>query len=279
MAKNSTGERLDTRALGPVMLEHLHRYALVLDAVRNKRVLDVACGEGYGAALLAGTAASVTGADADAETIALAQVKYRQPNLGFVRADITALPFSDGEFDVVVSFETLEHVANHDAVLTELKRVLKPKGLLIISTPNKEEYSDNRDFANPFHVKELTAAGFEALLSAHFAHRRYWMQDCALVSLVCSADDACLRTNFTGNFTAVRQTDPLRPLYLIALASQQPLTVSLPSGLFRNDRLSRQYFEEERDSAKATASYKLGHFLLWPVKKLHSLFRKNPAGS
>lgn len=273
MSKKNTGERLDTRALGPVMLEHLHRYAMVVDIVRNKTVLDIACGEGYGAALMASSAASVVGADADAGTIAEAAKKYRQPNLNFQQADITSLPFKDASFDAIVCFETLEHVAEHDAVLTELKRVLKPDGFLIISTPNREEYSDKREFSNPFHVKELTVEEFKQLIQHHFTHSSFWLQECLLASIIYNEEDKRLEENFTGDFTTVSKTTGIRPVYSIALASNQPLNFSLPAGLFRNDRLTQRYLHEERDSAKATASYKLGHLLLWPVKKIFSIFQ------
>ncbi|HUC80559.1 MAG TPA: methyltransferase domain-containing protein [Flavisolibacter sp.] len=277
MHKKSTGERLDTRALGPVMLEHLHRYALVVDIVCNKTVLDIACGEGYGSALMSSTAASVVGADADAETVAEAAKNYHHPNLSFRQANITALPFDDTAFDAVICFETLEHVEDHEAVLAELKRVLKPDGFLIISTPNREEYSDKREFSNPFHVKELTVKEFKHLVQQHFAYSRFWLQECLMASIVYNEDDKRLEESFTGDFTAIRKTPGIRPVYSIALAANKPLNFGLPAGLFRNDVLTQRYLQEERDSAKLTASYRLGHFLLWPVKKIFSIFQSKSA--
>ena len=273
MSKKSSEERIDTRALGPVMLEHLHRYAIVLDVVYNKTVLDIACGEGYGSSLMASTAASVIGADAAADTIAAATKKYKQPNLRFTEANILSLPFEAATFDAVICFETLEHVAEHKSALAELKRVLKPEGFLIISTPNREEYSERREFSNPFHVKELTIEEFRQLISQHFAYSHYWLQECLLASVIYHEESKKLEQSFTGDFTAISKTPAIRPVYSISLASNEPLTFNLPSGLFRNDNLTRRYFEEERESAKATASYKLGHILLWPIKKIFSIFR------
>src|SRR5262245_31216724 len=106
-----TGERFVPGAAGEIWYEHWHRYHFAASLVAGREVLDVACGEGYGSALLARSAAQVTGADIAPAAISHARGRYAgQPNLAFCEADCAALPFADGSFDVVVSFETIEHI-------------------------------------------------------------------------------------------------------------------------------------------------------------------------
>ena len=147
-----TGERYLPEVAGQVALEHVHRYLCARAYCQGKAVLDVASGEGYGSALLAVTAERVIGVDLAAEAVAHAQARYRRPNLEFRQGSCIAIPLPDASFDVVVSFETIEHIDQHEAMLAEIKRVLKPDGLLIISSPEKREYSDSPNYKNAFHV-------------------------------------------------------------------------------------------------------------------------------
>ncbi len=119
--------------------------------------------------MLAESAASVEGVDISTQAIGHAQQRYGQlPGVGFQAADCTALPFADNEFDRVVSFETLEHLAAQDELLAEFRRVLKPDGFLILSSPDKASYSDGQETVNEFHVKELYRDELEALVGRHF---------------------------------------------------------------------------------------------------------------
>src|SRR4029079_919113 len=104
-----TGERYVPGTTGEIAHEHWHRYAFVRAFVAGRRVLDVACGEGYGSALLCDTAAHVTGVDIDTRTLAHARATYAgRANLAFVEGSAAALPLPDPCVDVVVSFETIE---------------------------------------------------------------------------------------------------------------------------------------------------------------------------
>ena len=128
-----TGERFTPECEREIWYEHMHRYAFASLWSRGADILDAACGEGYGAALLAGQAASVTGVDISAEAIGHARRRYGHlENLSFETADCTRLPFADGAFDQVVSFETLEHLAEQEALLAEFRRVLRPGGFLML---------------------------------------------------------------------------------------------------------------------------------------------------
>lgn len=184
-----TGERfIPGEAEGDIELEHLHRYSLVCELAKGKRILDVASGEGYGSAMLAAHAAEVTGVDISEDAIRHASDKYVVPNLRFVHGSCSALPLPDAAVDMVVSFETLEHHDQHEAMMREIKRVLQPGGLLVISSPDKLEYSDKPGYVNEFHIKELYRCEFQELLTRHFAHYRLYGQRVAYGSVVLSED-------------------------------------------------------------------------------------------
>jgi ubiquinone/menaquinone biosynthesis C-methylase UbiE len=153
-----TGERFLPGCTGEIAYEHWHRYAFARRFVAARRVLDAACGEGYGSALLGTAAAGVVGVDIDKDTVAEASRRYsRLPQVSFVGGSCTALPLPDASFDAVVSFETIEHVgaADQPRMIAEFSRVLKPDGLLILSSPNKRLYRDARNYVNDFHIPQI----------------------------------------------------------------------------------------------------------------------------
>jgi 2-polyprenyl-3-methyl-5-hydroxy-6-metoxy-1,4-benzoquinol methylase len=184
-----TGERFTPECQREIWYEHFHRYVLAARWCANKRTLDAACGEGYGSALLAGSAASVEGVDISEQAIAHARQRYGQmESIGFHIADCTTLPFDDNEFDRVVSFETLEHLEAHDELLAEFRRVLKPDGFLILSSPDKATYSDEQNTVNEYHVKELYRNELEALIQRHFPAHRLLGQKLMFHSAIWSMD-------------------------------------------------------------------------------------------
>jgi ubiquinone/menaquinone biosynthesis C-methylase UbiE len=170
-----TGERfLPWIREAVIAYEHLHRYAYASKIAKGKRVLDLACGEGYGSRILAGTATSVVGVDIDENAIAHASAKYGLTNLQFISGSITAVPIHDDRsFDVVVCFEAIEHIEDQDSLLSEVKRLLTPGGVFIVSTPNKAVYHDEPSYENPFHVKELYFEEFRDLLSRYFGNLQF----------------------------------------------------------------------------------------------------------
>lgn len=166
---------------GRIAYEHLHRYALCREYVAGKRVLDLACGTGYGTAILGSTGAEVTGVDISADAIKIARRRNTGDNVKFLIADCFDLPFESGSFDVVVANEMIEHVAEHDGLLQEARRVLAPGGLLLASTPNKPVYHRFKT-PNIFHVSEMEMPEFQRLLDRHFRHVRLTGLRMALVS-------------------------------------------------------------------------------------------------
>jgi SAM-dependent methyltransferase len=142
---------------------HEIAYRFALPYVAGKGVLEVGCGEGYGTALLAGEAAGIVGVDYDALTTAHAATTY--PQARFVRANLAALPMPSESVDVVATLQVIEHVWNHREFVGECLRVLRPGGLLFVTTPNRLTFSPGLDEpVNPFHTKEFTAGDLSELL-------------------------------------------------------------------------------------------------------------------
>ena len=184
-----TGERYTPETGGGVRYEHLHRYAIALQYVQGKQVLDLASGEGYGSYHLSKVAASVVGVDIDEAAVSHAQQRYdQQPNLRYRVGNCTQIPLDDRSVDVVVSFETIEHHDQHEQMMCEIKRVLKPDGLLIISSPNKKTYSEDLGNHNHFHIKELYLEEFNDLLLASFSQVKLYGQKLLTGSVIMPLD-------------------------------------------------------------------------------------------
>lgn len=163
------GERLVPGATSPDEFAcHLSRYLFSVDHVQDRTVLDAATGPGYGAYFLATRGAKrVIGVDRSTEAIAFACSMYAVDNARYVVMDVERMGFGADTFDVVVSFETSEHVSDVQAFVAEIARVLKASGVAIISTPNRKFYSD-MGLTNEFHLSEMNAGAFMALLEANF---------------------------------------------------------------------------------------------------------------
>jgi len=158
-------------------LEHINRYQFALKFVKSKTVLDVACGTGYGSNYLTKEAKEVVGVDISNDAINYAKNNYIKPNLNFYNGDAINLPFLDESFDVIVSFETIEHIRKYDKFLNECWRVLRNGGLFICSTPNKKISSPHTKLPlNPFHVKEFYIDEFYELLDRYFVDTRLYGQ-------------------------------------------------------------------------------------------------------
>ncbi|MGV7118372.1 methyltransferase domain-containing protein [Paenibacillus kyungheensis] len=174
-----TGERyVPNKVFGEIEVEHKQRYHAILDLVKNKKVLDAACGEGYGTNLISQRAEFVWGIDISEDSIQWANEAYHSTNIEFKVSDIKSLPISDHSVDVVVSFETIEHVDEQaqKKFLSEIKRVLKHDGILIMSTPDKRLYSDVVGFTNKFHIKEFYDHEFQNFLESDFKYTHMFRQ-------------------------------------------------------------------------------------------------------
>jgi len=162
-----------TTAWDLYQIEHRQRYDWAVKYCVDRRVLDVACGVGYGSEILqTAGAASVVGVDLVFEAIssnreAIGSRGHAQPL--FTNADAGRLPFADGSFDVVVSFETIEHLPQPELLLQEIQRVLKSDGVCICSSPNRDfqPFAGTKEL-NPFHISEMSFAEFDQLFTKYF---------------------------------------------------------------------------------------------------------------
>lgn len=166
-----TGERVvPGRVDADLWNEHYARYLFASRFARGERVLDLGCGAGYGAALMAESAVSVTGIDLSAEAVEYARTQYNRANLQFRTASCTATGLPDASFDLITAFEIIEHLDDWPKLLSEVRRMLAPDGQFFVSTPNKHYYGEAREGAgaNPYHVHEFELAEFEAALRDMF---------------------------------------------------------------------------------------------------------------
>jgi SAM-dependent methyltransferase/uncharacterized protein YeeX (DUF496 family) len=174
-----TGERLiPGRVDKNLYHEHLARYLFAGHYVKDKMVLDFGCGSGYGSDVLkkAG-AAKVVGIDISTDAVEYAQAHYGGDDIEFIAADCRKTPFLDNHFDLVISFEVLEHIEDYKAYLAEARRILRKDGFFLVSTPNKKTYTDEREgFRNPFHVREFYLDEFVELLKEYFPHSEIYGQ-------------------------------------------------------------------------------------------------------
>jgi SAM-dependent methyltransferase len=138
-------------------------YAAIAPDCSGGIVLEAGCGEGYGADLLAGTARRVLALDYDVATVE--HVARRYPRVAAARANLVALPVASASVDAVVSLQVIEHLWEQERFLAECRRVLRPGGRLLVSTPNRLTFSPGRDTPlNPFHTRELAPDELEGLV-------------------------------------------------------------------------------------------------------------------
>lgn len=215
-----TGERYTPEIGGSIELEHIHRYLLAKQLVAGKTVLDIACGEGYGSALLAEKADHVYGVDIARDAVEHARKRYTSANLEFLHGSCTDIPLPSASIDVIVSFETIEHHAEHDAMLREFLRVLKATGVLVISSPDKLECTDKTRIVNPHHVKELYHNEFTELMLRYFKNFHLYGQRVLHASAIFCENGASKLRNYNIVNDQKNGTAGIpNPMFHIAVAS------------------------------------------------------------
>ena len=221
-----TGERMILNRMNKnTEIEHLCRYKYAKQFVKGKRVLDAACGSGYGSKMLAEKAESVIGIDISEETIQYACDNYLTSNVEFMVGSIEKLLFEDNFFDVVVSFETIEHVNEQiqNSFLKEIKRVLKDDGILIMSTPDKKLFTDERSGKpSEFHVKEFYKEDFLKFLYKEFKYVEFKRQFYAKVNCIVGDENYASIDGFENE-----------GMYLIAIAYNCKQIKNVESHIFK----------------------------------------------
>jgi 2-polyprenyl-3-methyl-5-hydroxy-6-metoxy-1,4-benzoquinol methylase len=256
-----TGERLIPEVISEDTFLHLHRYAIAFDYIIDKEVVDIACGEGYGSFLMSKYAKNVTGIDIDEDTIINANSKYKNNNLSYLQGDVSKIPLQTSTIDVVVSFETIEHTTMHNEMMQEIKRVLKPDGLLIMSSPDKKNYSDKRGFNNQFHVKELYLEEFENLIKKYFKYDKMLFQRYFHGSMVFSEGNIEKITEFRGDFDKIDEFDFFDSMiFNIALASDDEIDFNKNASVFDATNFVTEVFNSK--------TYKLANIIAKPFRYL-----------
>lgn len=269
MKKNWTGERLETFIYSRDAIEHLHRYSIMNYYIDGKVVLDIACGEGYGSNIMSSKAKFVYGVDIDEITVNAAKSKYKQQNLEYSIGDVTNISFNDDTFDVVVSFETIEHHDKHDEMMKEINRVLKPNGIFIISTPDKLFYSDKTNFKNKFHVKELYKNEFVKLVSNFFSNSQLLTQQYTSgVSVIQEEIFSSELTFFSGDYDSIHVKN-INPMYLIIIASNTDFAFQKTSIFDGGELIEKQL----KEYIYTSNSYRLGALLLSPLKFIKKIIK------
>lgn len=250
-----TGERYLPERAGEISYEHWHRYAFARGLGKHRAVLDVACGEGYGASLLSETADSVIGVDICCAAVVHAKNRYaHRPNLHFLAASCDRLPFAAASFDLAISFETIEHIATQQEFVAELARVLRPGGLLLLSSPNKRLYSDAPGYHNQYHVRELYRDQLEELLRAPFPHRAWFGQKLLFHSTIWPENRSVAASEYllaAGAEVTAGTCPATEPMYYIVACSRD--RALLPAALDRlslftdsSETIYRDYLEQTR---------------------------------
>lgn len=241
-----SGERLLTSWAHVSVAEHLHRYAVALSLADGKQALDIASGEGYGSALLGARARRVLGIDRSAAAAAHAAQKYATPTVSFAQGDATCIPCPTASFDLVVSFETIEHLLDQDRMLSEIRRVLRPDGVLVMSSPERANHGDKDGYVNEYHVRELYGAEFLALISRHFPHVTHLQQQVLSCSALwpAAAREECPEV-YTGNFSGFTVLRTLRkPAFHVVLAGNAPVAAP-PASLFDGTDWAEAYLQRQ----------------------------------
>ena len=170
----NTGERMIPEAHNNTLVygEHISRYRAAMDIVKNKVVLDIASGSGYGSQMLADSATYVYGVDVSDAAIEYAKGQYSSKNLKYIVGSAERIPLEENSVDVVTTFETIEHVKDYDKFMSEIARVLKPDGIAIISTPNDPEFAEG----NHFHLHEFVRDELLSLTHKYFKNTKEFFQ-------------------------------------------------------------------------------------------------------
>ncbi len=246
--------------------EHLARYHFASRLARSKRVLDAGCGAGYGSALLAQDALEVFGVDLKTEAVAYARAHYSEPNLFFAQGSCAALPLASASLDLIVAFEVIEHIAEWRDFLAEARRVLRPSGQFVVSTPNKDYYTASRGTSglNPYHVHEFTYEEFLQELTQVFPSVCLYLENHSesIVFQPVSPDGAALVKLEDGAAEAHEAS------YYVAVCAASTQT-GAPTYVYV-PRASNVLFERERHIARLEGELVLKDEWLAAIKSEHA---------
>jgi ubiquinone/menaquinone biosynthesis C-methylase UbiE len=272
-------ERLPSNEIEQYAVEHLHRYLLAAQIVKGKTVVDIASGEGYGSRILANYGSMVTGVDIDNSSVEKANRKYQKENLRYIQGDCLSIPLEDNSVDIVSSFETIEHHDQHHQMIKEIKRILKPDGILIMSTPEKKYFTDIPKANNPYHLKELYFNELKDLLTPEFKSIKFLFQRSSLYSII-SSEDAGSFLEYGGDFSQQYISEAMTcPVYNLVICSNSEELPHVGSSCFNGDvvlkELDTKYWVQHHElnllkrnfeSLNNSISFKIGRLITSPFR-------------
>lgn len=270
-----TGERFIPGQGGAIELEHLNRYYFVVHQIdlKGKTVLDIASGEGYGSNIIAKHASKVIGVDINFEAIEHAKNKYKANNIEFIQGSVVKIPMGDSSVDVVVSFETLEHHDKHDEMMLEIKRILRKNGILMISSPNKQHFSNFEK--NSFHVKELFYEEFKDLMNQYFSKTIFYVQRSFVGSMIAL-------DGFNNEYKKPLLVDKngtvseLRPVYILAIGTDNESFKEKNNIVLYKEIdgiITLSDIENAVQNIKETKAYRLGKLFIQPFSIIRKIMK------
>lgn len=239
-----TGERLVINKevkekYSDVLEEHVVRYELACKFARGKKVLDAACGTGYGTRMLKDAGAvEVTGVDISEESLHNAKKDYHDTNLTFSYGDVNSLPYNDKSFDLIISFETIEHINDGAVWIRESARLLEDDGIFIVSTPNRcvtnpGIYAEEQPL-NPYHKYEYNIGEFIGeLLKEYDIQELYgqtFVKDKDMLIFKIAREFRKLDTNYVSDndnslsghkLICMSDVKNVQPMYLVAVCKKK----------------------------------------------------------
>lgn len=227
--------------------EHLARYEASRQLVKDKIVLDVASGSGYGTELLSRDAKKVYGVDVSAEAIEYSKKHFGKKNIEYIVGNGDELPLDSASVEVVTSFETIEHIENYKKFLKEVKRVLKKDGMFVVSTPNDLEFTEG----NHFHLHQFNETELFDLLKKDYKYVERYYQTTWLFNLI--GQEKSFKEEWVDPVSVMQTTtiQNKQVLYFYFICSDKPIKAKVPFlGAIGEHWSERQIREKEHLTQK-----------------------------
>ena len=250
---DNDGERMVPETHGGTLTyaEHVTRYLAAAPLVAGRRVLDIASGSGYGTHLLSQSAAHVTGVDVSAQAVDYARRTYGTDNNEFHVGNATSIPLPDDAVDVVVSFETIEHLDDYAGFVAEVDRVLVDDGLFVLSTPNDTDAPQG----NPFHTHQFVYDELVALVQPRFAHVEPYFQAIWNAVLLAPASTLGAEGPFEAGMLNLCPLGPEQYLFFYLLCSRHPVTDTVEPLLALGEHHSYRLLQQQYLAQAAALSH------------------------